>query len=287
LKTIGSNDVFFGSSDQFGGAPVDRVPALLEESPSEPTILHPRDANDSNKNHNLVIIDQSSRNFNIPTVQAFGEREYGIDTRVVSALIRASAQAMDRNGIGTIWAGRDNGGFLCENSLRLITTRWEPSYRNTSVPGINTTKAGIGALRHVDERSMEEESKPGKRKKFRGLYVDEADLPSFDDTSNSDWNETNDLSDHNNDEQDAHYSSMGEGFQKELSKNSHSNTSEFNDAKLQVRIFMATVCLFAIHFARYQMRQCITLYLDRRVARSMWKAFERFAMIYPDCRLQM
>jgi len=116
----------------------------------------------------------------------FGEREYGKDTRVISAFVHSCAQALNRNGLGTIWAGKENLGYLCENSLRLITTRWEPSYRDTSVPGTNSTKVGIGALRHMDEREKDYEYTPGKRKKFRGLFVDEDDLATIDDTQGED-----------------------------------------------------------------------------------------------------
>jgi hypothetical protein len=116
----------------------------------------------------------------------YGEREYGKDTRVISAFVHSCAQALNKNGLGTIWTGRENLGYLCENSLRLITTRWEPSYRDTSVPGIESTKAGIGALRHVDERKKDYEYVPGKRQKFRGLFVDEDDLATIDDIRGED-----------------------------------------------------------------------------------------------------
>jgi pentatricopeptide repeat protein len=113
-------------------------------------------------------------------VKSFGEREYGHDTRALSAMLRACAQAMDSNGIGTIWAGKQNLGYLCENSLRLITTRWEPSYRDTSVPGVSPTKFGIGNLRKYDQDERDNE-KIGKRKKFRGLYLDEDAEDAIDD----------------------------------------------------------------------------------------------------------
>jgi hypothetical protein len=103
---------------------------------------------------------------------------------VISALIHASAQAVNKNSVGTIWAGSENLGYLCANSLRLIKTRWEPQYRDTSIPGVDSTKIGIGSLRRLDEKEREEERKPGKRKKFRGLYVDEDDLPTIDDVKN-------------------------------------------------------------------------------------------------------
>jgi pentatricopeptide repeat protein len=175
LRTIGSKDVFLNSGDASNQGGQAFVPQALDDS-GESTTTHV-----AGIASNEGIVNQSSRDVNVPAAQTFGEREYGADTRVISALIRASAQAMGKNGIGTIWAGKDNEGYLCENSLRLITTRWEPSYRDTSIRGVNTTKVGIGALRHVDSRDFEEERTPGKRKKFRGLYVEDEDLRSTDD----------------------------------------------------------------------------------------------------------
>ena len=102
-----------------------------------------------------------------------GEREYGRDSRILSALIHAFSVAACDNGIGTLWAGSENQGYLCENSLRLITTRWKPSYVDRSIPGVNTTEVGIAALRRYDEKELDADPKPGVRKKFRGLYMDE------------------------------------------------------------------------------------------------------------------
>jgi pentatricopeptide repeat protein len=173
LRTIGSNTIHQLSSDEFGrgvekleastGHPSDTV-SIVPGSPSErfsPAVSYPNDQ--------------------LESVPSFGEREYGKDTRTLSALLHASAQAMNRNGLGTMWAGRENQGYLCENSLRLITTRWEPSYKDTSVPGVSSTKVGIGLLRRVDERERDEDPKPGKRKKFRGLYIDSDDATTVDD----------------------------------------------------------------------------------------------------------
>jgi hypothetical protein len=87
---------------------------------------------------------------------------------------------MDGNGIGTIWAGRQNQGYLCENSLRLITTRWEPSYTKSSVPSENSTKIGISALRRYDEEETDEQRKKGARKKFRGLFLDDDGVETID-----------------------------------------------------------------------------------------------------------
>mmetsp|Transcript_33132 Transcript_33132/g.80065 ORF Transcript_33132/g.80065 Transcript_33132/m.80065 type:complete len:1146 (+) Transcript_33132:74-3511(+) len=114
-------------------------------------------------------------------ISAFGEREYGKDTRAISALLHSCAKAMNSNGVGTIWAGSQNQGYLCENSLRLITTRWEPSYIDKSIPGENSTEIGLSQLRRYDENLRDEEPQPGKRKKFRGLYIDDDAVLTMDD----------------------------------------------------------------------------------------------------------
>lgn len=107
-------------------------------------------------------------------LKSFGEREYGTDTRALSALLRSCGQAMSGNGLGTMWAGRSNQGYLDENSLRLITTRREPNYTQTSIPDELSTKVGVSLLRRFDENDHDEPRKKGAgRQKFRGLYLDD------------------------------------------------------------------------------------------------------------------
>lgn len=130
------------------------------------------DASGSGEGHlQLTNWDNESRRY---AIKSFGEREYGKDTRTISALLRSCGQAMGPNGLGTMWAGRSNEGYLCENSLRLITTRWEPSYSKNSVPDELSTKMGIHSLRRFDENDRDEPREKGAaRKKFRGLYLDD------------------------------------------------------------------------------------------------------------------
>jgi pentatricopeptide repeat protein len=111
---------------------------------------------------------------------SYGEREYGRDTRALSALMHASSKAVSNDGIGTMWAGTQNQGYLCENSLRLLTTRRKPGYTDQSIPGINPTEVGIAALRRFDDHHREVDEKPGSRKKFRGLFMDEDSATSMD-----------------------------------------------------------------------------------------------------------
>ena len=229
----------------------------------------------TNIDSKLAIGDKSNKSYNNnKDISTFTEREYGKDTRVISALMHSCAQAMNKNGIGTMWAGRENLGSLDENSLRLITTRWEPSYVDTSVPGVSSTKVGIGALRRLDENDNYEELKPGKRKKFRGLYIDDEDLITRDDLEEEDdieeedestgWNDENgtlvgddDLfsddneplqnlleyqtSDHNNDEQQEDsvpqytQSEMFEKFLSELKDEATKNGEKFDLSEVEAR----------------------------------------------------
>ena len=201
LRTIGGS-IRDTLDDQDNDLHVSRniLQQKIEIGEHSTSIIASSDENDiATKCDDINLIHNSSgvKHKYTPT---FSEREYGKDTRVFSALIHSYAQAMNSNGIGTIWAGRENLGFLCDNSLRLITTRWDPSYRDTTIPGMSTTKIGIGALRRMDERDDDDVTKPGKRKQFRGLYVDEDDLVNIDDFDNeidpieNTHNDTNNLS---------------------------------------------------------------------------------------------
>jgi pentatricopeptide repeat protein len=174
LRRIGSANVFADSSSATRKELVEGSAHTANQESISPSFGS--ELTEQPKSRHAAEFGKSTPSGGIKRNENFGEREYGTDTRVVSALMHASAQAMGDNGIGTIWAGRDNAGYLCENSLRLITTRWEPKYRKAGNPGVSSTKVGLGALKYVDERAREEEPMVGKRKKFRGLYVDEEAL---------------------------------------------------------------------------------------------------------------
>jgi len=151
-------------------------PQSLEKSASEATLSGnafavQTDGIDDKEGASGVLASARKSRFEI---KPFGEREYGKDTRALSALLRSCGQAMASNGLGTMWEGSSNQGYLDENSLRLITTRWEPSYTQTSIPDNLSTKVGISTLRRFDENDREETPKKGAaRQKFRGLYLDD------------------------------------------------------------------------------------------------------------------
>jgi pentatricopeptide repeat protein len=114
---------------------------------------------------------------------SFGEREYGKDNRALTAILHACAKAADQNGMGTIWQGRENKGYLCINSLRLIKAIKLPRYRDKSIPGqtITDTMTWAGEQRDLDGY------RPGKRRsrKFEGIdFVDDAagTIDDLDDT---------------------------------------------------------------------------------------------------------
>ena len=110
-------------------------------------------------------------------IPSFGEREYGKDNRLLSSIIHACAQAADPNMMGTIWQGRENKGYLCINSLRLISQPKIPQYTDTSIPGQTITDN----LKFVRE-DRDDGYREGKRnpRKFAGVDIDENVAGTFD-----------------------------------------------------------------------------------------------------------
>jgi pentatricopeptide repeat protein len=108
-----------------------------------------------------------------PAQITYGEREYGSDSRVLSALMQACSQAVDANGMGSLWEGRDNRGYLCENSLRMLTIKPEPKMMDNSIPGVSSTSVGLGSLTY-DEEEPENMSKRLRRAKFQGISMDDS-----------------------------------------------------------------------------------------------------------------
>ncbi len=97
------------------------------------------------------------------------------DTRTLSALLRANANAMEPGGLGNMWKGIANKGFLCENSLRLINARYQPKYVDQSIPGISGTESGLASMIWDDDEDVSKMGKRLRRKKFMGLLEDTED----------------------------------------------------------------------------------------------------------------
>ena len=159
LKQLRSEETT--SEEQTGFMQILNGDKLMEGDTQPISSITPNNGNDAS------LITQGNR------LPSFTEREYGKDTRPIAALLKSCAQALCKNGIGTMWGGSQNQGYLCENSLRLLTTRWEPEYTDKSIPGVDSTKLGISSLRKFPEDERERNEKPGTRKKFRGLVTDD------------------------------------------------------------------------------------------------------------------
>jgi pentatricopeptide repeat protein len=104
---------------------------------------------------------------------SFEEREYGKDTRKLSALLFSCSQAVESHGLGTQWAGRDSKGYLCANSLRLLTVRPQPKYYYPAIPGVSSTEVGMGSIDWKDE-NPEHLSKSLRRAKYMGINQDDS-----------------------------------------------------------------------------------------------------------------
>ncbi|GKY93936.1 hypothetical protein MPSEU_000360500 [Mayamaea pseudoterrestris] len=122
----------------------------------------------SNNSSSLATYNQSKR-------LTHEEREYGKDSRVLSAILHACANAVDSNIIGTLWQGRENRGYLCEDSLRLLTAQKVPNYVDNSIPFQSTSDD----LTWEGEQD-EDEYRGGKRSKRAFKGVEELEGGSLD-----------------------------------------------------------------------------------------------------------
>lgn len=94
------------------------------------------------------------------------------DTRKLNALLSANANAVEKRGLGTLWEGQENKGYLCESSLRRIQMRYIPKYVDKSIPGMTSLEAGLSGMVWDDE-DVEKMGKRLRRKKFQGLIEDQ------------------------------------------------------------------------------------------------------------------
>eukprot|EP00977_Amphora_coffeiformis_P007371 scaffold1595_cov171-Amphora_coffeaeformis.AAC.12 len=116
-------------------------------------------------------------------IKSYGEREYGRDSRILSAVMQACANAAGSNMVGSMWQGRENEGYLCENSLRLLSAKRLPQYEDDSIPGAGRTDnlTWAGDDKDFDYRG----NKRMSGKKFEGVYEDDnvaMTLDELDDT---------------------------------------------------------------------------------------------------------
>lgn len=96
------------------------------------------------------------------------------DTRKLNALLSANANAVEKRGLGNVWRGRENKGYLDESSLLMIQTMYTPKYVDQSIPGMTSAEVGLAGMVWDDE-DVEKMGKQLRRKKFMGLIEDQED----------------------------------------------------------------------------------------------------------------
>jgi len=171
LRTIGSNEHLL----QLQGieSKNKKNDNLLSIGLETSSISIPDGNNDAN-NVQLELKDELENSLQ----QSNSRRENKIirkDTRKLSALLRANANAVNKRGLGNLWQGVENKGFLCANSLRLIMARYQPKYVDKSIPGMSGTDSGLASMVWDDDEGVDTMSKRLRREKFKGLIEDTED----------------------------------------------------------------------------------------------------------------
>ena len=157
LRTIGSSDDLLALRGEFDSQVM--IPGNDDQS-NLPNFNYDNQNNKLSPS-NLIKLRQKKND----------EREYGKDLRIHSALMLSYANAMKKKGLGTLWAGIENKGYLCEQSLKLITTRREPLYHDSSIPGLSPLETGLSSMTW-EEEDPNQDSKRLRRKKFKGIDQD-------------------------------------------------------------------------------------------------------------------
>jgi pentatricopeptide repeat protein len=89
--------------------------------------------------------------------------------QVLRSLLMACAQSMEAKGLGDLWGGPKNKGFLCEQTQKAIVTREVPRYRDNSVPGMNSIDVGLGSVEWDEDEDVDKMSKRLRRTKWMGM----------------------------------------------------------------------------------------------------------------------
>jgi len=97
------------------------------------------------------------------------------------ALLVACAQSMAPRGLGDLWGGKKNRGFLDEQTQKLIVTRQVPKYVDNSIPGISSIKVGLGSMTWDEDEDVEHMGKALRRSKWMGIKQDDSFGNTLDD----------------------------------------------------------------------------------------------------------
>lgn len=108
--------------------------------------------------------------------------------RYLSALLHAYSSAIDQSGLGDLWCGDWNKGFLHEETLFRLKERQVPQYHDNKIPGVSGTDLGLSGMTYdVDGEEDEREKKAFKKKKFEGLKDVDGIGMTLDDLDEEEW----------------------------------------------------------------------------------------------------
>lgn len=113
----------------------------------------------------LVLLHDESESS--PPKLVFNPKKKRMDTRKLNALLCANANALEKRGLGDMWRGKENKGYLDESSLRFIQMRYTPQYVDKSIPGMTSIEAGLGGV-EWDDQNLDKRGKQLRLKKFKG-----------------------------------------------------------------------------------------------------------------------
>ena len=65
-----------------------------------------------------------------------------------------NANAVEQRGLGDMWCGRENKGYMDESSLGMIEMRHIPKYVDNSIPGMTSADASLVGM-VLDDEDME------------------------------------------------------------------------------------------------------------------------------------
>ncbi len=102
--------------------------------------------------------------------EAYEHREYGTDTRILTTLLLAHSKAMETKGLGSMWKGRYNRGYLCPNSLRYLEAYNHPQYENMAIPGLNPSEAGLSSQGWQPEEFDDDGGKSNKQLRKKNKF---------------------------------------------------------------------------------------------------------------------
>jgi len=88
---------------------------------------------------------------------------------------------MAPRGLGDLWGGKKNRGFLDEQTQKLIVTRQVPKYVDNSIPGISSIKVGLGSMTWDEDEDVEHMGKALRRSKWMGIKQDDSFGNTLDD----------------------------------------------------------------------------------------------------------